>query len=109
MPLFPNIFNPNAKILNIFYNKEFYGQDLSIACSFCTFKRKNMVLFEEYKNHPDPFVRERATNWATAIGLQRVDELSVSDFLIQVAHQEINGKITMDDAQAMISEHYTQL
>ena len=56
------------------------------------FKRKNMALFEEYKNHPDPFVRERANNWAIAIGLQCVDGLNVSDFLIQVACQEIEEK-----------------
>ena len=43
-----------------------------------------MVLFEEYKNFPDKFVKERANNWAIAIGLQRVDGLNVSDFLIQV-------------------------
>ena len=48
-----------------------------------------MALFKEYKNHPDQFVRERANNWAIAIGLQRVDSLNVSDFLIQVARQEI--------------------
>ena len=65
-----------------------------------------MSLFEEYKNHLDPFVRERANNWA--IGLQRVDELDVSDFLIQVARQEIEGKITMSKAQSMINEHYAQ-
>ena len=47
-----------------------------------------MALFEEYKNHPDPIVRERANNWAIAIGLQRVDRLSVSDFLIEVVCQE---------------------
>ena len=65
-----------------------------------------MALFEEYKNHPDPFVRERANNWAIAIGLQHVDELNLSDFLIQVARQEIEGKITMDEAQALINEYY---
>ena len=42
-----------------------------------------MALYEEYKNHPALFVRERANNWAIAIGLQRVDILNVSDFLIQ--------------------------
>ena len=68
-----------------------------------------MTLFEEYKNHPDKFVRERANKWAIAIGLQRVDELNVSDFLIQVARQEIEGKITMDKAHALIDEHYTQM
>ena len=51
-----------------------------------------MVLFEEYKNHPDESVRERANNWAIAIGLQRVDGLNVSEFLIQVDRQEIEGK-----------------
>ena len=68
-----------------------------------------MALFEEYKNHPDPIVRERANNWAIAIGLQRVDGLNVSDFLIQVARQEIEGKITMDETQALIDKHYTQM
>ena len=67
-----------------------------------------MALFEEYKNHPDPFVRERANNWAITIGLQRVDRHNVSDFLIQVARQEIEGKITMNEAKALIDEHYTQ-
>lgn len=67
-----------------------------------------MALFEEYKNHPDPIVWERANNWAIAIGLQRVDELNVSDFLILVVRMEIEGKITMNEAQAMIDEHYAQ-
>lgn len=67
-----------------------------------------MALFEEYKNHQDPFVRERANNWAITIGLQCVDGLSVSDFLIQVARQEIEGKITMNEAKALIDEYYTQ-
>ena len=68
-----------------------------------------MALFEEYKNHPDKFVRERANKWAIAIGLQRVDSLNVSDFLIQVARQEIEGKITMDEAQTLIDEYYEQM
>ena len=68
-----------------------------------------MALFEEYKNHQDKFVRERANKWAIAIGLQRVDSLNVSDFLIQVARQEIEGKITMDEAQTLIDEHYAQM
>ena len=67
-----------------------------------------MALFDEYKNHPDSFVRERANNWAIAIGLQRVDGLNVSDSLIEVACQEIEGKITMDEALALIDEHYEQ-
>ena len=57
-----------------------------------------MALFEEYKNNLDLIVRERANNWAIAIGLQRVNRLNVFDFLIHVARQEIEGKITMDEA-----------
>ena len=67
-----------------------------------------MALFEEHKNNLDQIVRERANNWTIAIGLQRVDGLNVSEFLIQVARQEIEGKITMNEAQAIIDEHYAQ-
>ena len=68
-----------------------------------------MALFEEYKKHQDESIRKRAYNWAVAIGLQRVDGLCVSDFLIQVARQEIEGKITMNEAQTLIDEHYAQM
>ena len=47
-----------------------------------------MGLFEEYKKHPDKDIRERANNWSAAIGLQNVDGLSVSEFLIQLARQQ---------------------
>ena len=82
---------------------------MEILGFFSFLLKKNMALFEEYKNHQDPFVRKRASNWAIAIGLQRVDGLNVSDFLIQVARQEIEGKITMDEALTMIDEHYAHM
>lgn len=65
-----------------------------------------MELFDEYKNHPDKAVRERANNWGTAIGLQDVDGLSVSGFLIQLARQQIEGKITMEEVTQRLNEHY---
>ena len=65
-----------------------------------------MGLFEEYKNHPDKAVRERANNWGAAIGLQNVDGLSVSECLIQLARQQIEGKITMDEVTQRLNEHY---
>ena len=65
-----------------------------------------MGLFDEYKNHPNKDVRERAGNWSTAIGLQDVDGLSVSDFLIQLARQQIEGKITMEEVTQRLNEHY---
>lgn len=65
-----------------------------------------MGLFEEYKNHPNKDVRERANNWGAAIGLQNVDGLSVSEFLIQLARQQIEGKITMEEVTQRLNEHY---
>ena len=65
-----------------------------------------MGLFEEYKNHTDKDVRERANNWGAAIGLQNVDGLSVSEFLILLARQQIEGEITMDEVTQRLNEHY---
>ena len=52
-----------------------------------------MGLFEEYKNHPDKDVRDWANNWGAAIGLQNVDGLSVSEFLIQLARQKLRVRL----------------
>ena len=79
---------------------------LAISCIFRNFIRKIMGLFEEYKNRSDKAVREKASNWSAAIGLQGVDGLSVSDFLIQLAQQQIEGKITMDEVTQRLNEHY---
>ena len=65
-----------------------------------------MGLFDEYKNHPDKAVRERANYWGAAIGLQDVDGLRVSEFLIQLARQQIEGKITMEEVTRRLNEHY---
>ena len=79
---------------------------LAISHIFRNFIRKIMGLFEEYKNHPNKDVRERANNWGAAIGLQNVDGLSVSEFLIQLARQQIEGEITMDEVTQRLNEHY---
>ena len=65
-----------------------------------------MGLFDEYKNHPDKDVRERANNWSAAIGLQDVDGLSVSEFLIQLARQQIEGEITMEEVTQRLNKQY---
>ena len=65
-----------------------------------------MELFDEYKNHPDKDVRERANYLGAAIGLQNVDGLSVSEFLIQLAQQQIEGEITMEEVTQRLNEHY---
>ena len=54
----------------------------------------------------EPGGKERAEAWKTAIGLQAVDGLSVSEFLIQLARQQIEGEITMEEVTQRLNEHY---
>ena len=62
--------------------------------------------FEKYLKTPEPSVRERADSWRTAIGLQAVDQLTVSDFLKQTAQQHIEGKINTDEAEKLLKAYY---
>lgn len=65
-----------------------------------------MNLFEEYLNNENFDKRERAKLWRTSIGLQAVDNLRVSNFLIKTARKHIEGKISMDEVSRLIDEHY---
>ena len=62
--------------------------------------------FEEYLRSSEPHKQERAYNWRTAIGLQAVDGLRVSDYLKQTAQRNIEGEITIDEAQELIKSYY---
>lgn len=63
-------------------------------------------IFEKYKNDLDPKKREKAWAWATGIGLQDVDGLSVSSYLVELATRNIEGEITTKEVEALIHEHY---
>ncbi len=65
-----------------------------------------MNVFEEYLNSEDLEKRERAKLWRTSIGLQAVDNLQVSKFLIETARKHIEGEISMDEVSRLIDEHY---
>ncbi|MBQ7531773.1 MAG: Fic family protein [Paludibacteraceae bacterium] len=65
-----------------------------------------MPEFEKYLRTPEPSVRERADYWRTAIGLQAVDQLTVSDFLKQTAQEHIEGQISADEAEKRIKAYY---
>ena len=51
---------------------------------------------------------ERAKLWRASIGLQAVDNLRVSSFLIEAERKHIEGLISMDEVHKMIDEHYAQ-
>ena len=65
-----------------------------------------MTNFDEYYEAEEPGRRERALGWATAIGLQQVDGLSPSDYLIRTARRNIEGEITGDEARRLVDEYY---
>lgn len=48
--------------------------------------------FERYIACGEPGVEERARNWSMAIGLQDVDRLKPSEFLLEQAKANIEGK-----------------
>jgi len=62
--------------------------------------------FSKYKKVGDPSVREKAANWGVAIGLQAVDGLVPSKRLYEIARDNIEGKITNDQAEKQISAYY---
>ena len=62
--------------------------------------------FEEYIQQGEPDQRQRAENWQIAIGLHAVDGLHTSDYLLQLAKQHIEGKITMNDVNRLLDDYY---
>ena len=52
----------------------------------------------EYIRLGEPKLEEKTVAWQTAIGLQAVDGLSTSDYLLETAKENIEGKITISEA-----------
>ena len=61
-----------------------------------------------YFKAEEPGRRERADAWATAIGLQKVDGLTPSQFLFDTARDHIEGRITQNQARRRIRDYYAQ-
>ncbi len=64
--------------------------------------------FKEYFREAEPDKAHKGYAWSTAIGLQAVDGLRVSKYLIDTAIQNIEGKITMKEAQSLIDSYYEE-
>ena len=62
--------------------------------------------FDEYLRQGEPLQKERAENWKTAIGLQAVDGLQPSAYLIDVAKRNIEGEISLDETRKLIDSYY---
>ena len=63
---------------------------------------------EEYIKQGEPGQIEKSEAWQTGIGLQAVDGLKTSAYLLDTAKEHIEGKISIDEAQKRIQSYYEQ-
>lgn len=64
--------------------------------------------FKEYLKETEPDKVNKGYAWSTAIGLQAVDGLKPSKYLIDTAIQNIEGKITLEEAKILIDSYYNE-
>lgn len=62
----------------------------------------------EYIKQGEPEKKEKAKTWETAIGLQDVDGLKPSEYLLDTAKEHIEGNINIDEAKKRINNYYEQ-
>jgi len=65
-------------------------------------------LFEEYIRQSEPEKRDKGYAWHTAIGLQAVDGLSPSKYLVESAIKNIEGEITLDQVETLVNRYYEE-
>jgi len=62
----------------------------------------------EYIKQGEPDRAERSEAWKAAIGLQDVDGLKTSDYLLDTAKEHIEGKIDIATVQKRVNSYYEQ-
>lgn len=68
----------------------------------------NQDPFKEYKKESEPGKRDKGYAWHTAIGLQSVDGLQTSEYLVNTAIRNIEGEISFDEANALLQTYYEE-
>ena len=64
--------------------------------------------FKEYIKQSEPSKRDKGYAWHTAIGLQAVDGLKPSKYLIDTAIKNIEGDISIDEVQDLLNSYYEE-
>ena len=64
--------------------------------------------FKEYIKESEPDKRDKGYAWHTAIGLQAVDGLKTSEYLVQTAVRNIKGEISFEEANALLQSYYEE-
>lgn len=65
-----------------------------------------MSEFDEYIRQGEPGRSEKAAAWQVAIGLQDVDGLKPSAYLVDTAKRHIEGDITLDQVKGLLDTYY---
>ena len=68
----------------------------------------NKDLFKEYIKESEPTKRDKGYAWHTAIGLQAVDGLKISEYLVRTAVRNIEGEITFEEANELLQSYYKE-
>ena len=68
----------------------------------------NKYPFKEYTKETEPAKREKGYVWHTAIGLQAVDGLKTSDYLVRTAVRNIEGEISFEEAKKLVQAYYEE-
>ncbi len=71
-------------------------------------KKKWQIDLNEYIRQGEPEQVEKSEAWQIAIGLQQVDGLTTSDYLLNTAKDHIEGKIDIKEAQKRIHSYYEE-
>jgi len=67
-----------------------------------------MESLEKYEKQGEPDRAKKAVLWQAAIGLQKVDGLEVSEYLVETARRHIEGDITIEQAKEGLEEYYKE-
>ena len=68
----------------------------------------NQDPFREYIKESEPKKRDKCYAWHTAIGLQAVDGLKTSEYLVHTAVRNIEGEISFEEANALLQTYYEE-
>lgn len=72
-----------------------------------SYEQKYSILgLDEYMRQGEPQKRERSEAWKVAIGLQQVDRLQTSEYLLDTAKRHIEGDIGINEAKQLIDSYY---
>ncbi len=64
--------------------------------------------YPDSASKPELSREEKISIWKTAIGLQAVDGLRPSEYLLSLARRNIEGEISLQEAEALLNEYYKE-